>query len=104
MCCSHAAYYGMINFIDDQVGHLIQYAGGLKNCLTVFTSNHGEMLGDHNLFRKTWPQKESVHYAIADNWRFWTKTLHRSGKYCSTIAKIKRPNYRPKNFVDSLRE
>jgi len=50
----------MINFVDDQVGRLIQYAGGLKNCLTVFTSDHGEMLGDHNLFRKTWPYEASA--------------------------------------------
>ena len=60
MRCSRAAYYGMINFVDDQVGRLIQYAGGLKNCLTVFTSDHGEMQGDHNLFRKTWPYEASA--------------------------------------------
>ena len=59
MRCSRAAYYGMINFIDDQIGRLIQY-GGLNNCLTIFTSDHGEMLGDHNHFRKTWPYEASA--------------------------------------------
>ena len=59
MHCSRAAYYGMINFIDDQIGRLIQYSG-LNNCLTIFTSDHGEMLGDHNLFRKTWPYEASA--------------------------------------------
>ena len=60
MRCSRAAYYGMINFIDDQIGRLIQFTGGLNNCLVIFTSDHGEMLGDHNLFRKTWPYEASA--------------------------------------------
>ena len=59
--CARAAYYGMINFIDDQVGKLCQHARGLLDeCLILFVSDHGEMLGDHNLFRKTWPYEASA--------------------------------------------
>jgi len=59
--CCRAAYYGMINFIDDQIGRLYQFARGLLDeCLLIFTSDHGEMLGDHHLFRKTWPYDPSV--------------------------------------------
>ena len=53
---NRAAYYGMINHIDDQVGRLIQYmrdAGLLENTLIVFVSDHGEMLGDHQMYSKT---------------------------------------------------
>lgn len=60
MQCARAAYYGMINFIDDQVGRLLQNVGGLNDCLVVFTSDHGEMLGDHNMFRKTFPYEASA--------------------------------------------
>ena len=60
MRCSRAAYYGMVNFIDDQIGRLIQFTRGLDDCLVIFTSDHGEMLGDHNLFRKTWPYEASA--------------------------------------------
>jgi arylsulfatase A-like enzyme len=61
MKCSRAAYYGMVNFIDDQIGRLFQFARGvLNNSLIIFTSDHGEMLGDHNLFRKTWPYESSA--------------------------------------------
>ena len=60
MHCSRAAYYGMINYIDDQIGRLFQYTGGLSDCLVIFTSDHGGMLGDHNLFRKTWPYEASA--------------------------------------------
>tara|TARA_B100000686_G_C16738127_1_gene944899 strand:- start:371 stop:1813 length:1443 start_codon:yes stop_codon:yes gene_type:complete len=59
MQCTRAAYYGMINFVDDQIGRLIQFADQLDDCFVIFTSDHGEMLGDHNLFRKTWPYEAS---------------------------------------------
>ncbi len=60
---ARAAYYGMINHIDDQVGRLIQYMqaqGVFKNTLVLFTSDHGEMLGDHNMFRKTYAYEASA--------------------------------------------
>jgi len=59
MQCARAAYYGMVNFIDDQIGRLIQYAG-LRDTFILFTSDHGEMLGDHNRFRKCWPNEASA--------------------------------------------
>ena len=54
MRCSRAAYYGLVNFVDDQIGRLLQTARTiLDKTILVFTSDHGEMLGDHNMFRKT---------------------------------------------------
>ena len=53
---NRAADYGKSNHIDDQVGRLIQYmrdAGLLENTLIVFVSDHGEMLGDHQMYSKT---------------------------------------------------
>ena len=59
--CARAAYYGMVNFVDDQVGRLIQHARNLmQEALILFTSDHGEMLCDHNMFRKTWPYEASA--------------------------------------------
>ena len=52
---ARAAYYGMINHIDDQVGRLLGYLhrNGLhRDTFVLFTSDHGEMLGDHHSFRK----------------------------------------------------
>ena len=61
MHCCRAAYYGMVNFIDDQIGRLFQALGGARaNTFTLFTSDHGEMLGDHHLFRKTFPYEASA--------------------------------------------
>ena len=53
---SRRRYYGQITNIDYQLGRLI---GELRarniydNTLIIFTSDHGEMLGDHNLFGKS---------------------------------------------------
>lgn len=50
-----AHYYAMVSLIDDEVGAILDAldAEGLTdNTLVVFTSDHGEMLGDHQLLLK----------------------------------------------------
>ena len=50
-----AAYYAMIEQVDDHVGRLLDYleaSGQRKNTLVIFMSDHGEMLGDHGLISK----------------------------------------------------
>lgn len=50
-----AKMYGMISFIDDAVGQILDglaAAGELERTLIVFTTDHGELLGDHGLFLK----------------------------------------------------
>lgn len=50
-----AAYYAMIEQIDDNVGRLLDFletSGQRENTLVIFMSDHGEMLGDHGLISK----------------------------------------------------
>ncbi|MBH53125.1 MAG: sulfatase [Opitutaceae bacterium] len=50
-----ALYYAMIKQIDVHFGHLMDFleaSGQKKNTLVIFTSDHGEMLGDHGLLWK----------------------------------------------------
>ena len=50
-----AAYYAMIELIDDQVGRVLDAlgeSGQADDTLVIFTSDHGEMLGDHGLIQK----------------------------------------------------
>lgn len=50
-----AATYGTIEFIDDGVGRLISAVdrlGQLDNTIVVFTSDHGDMMGEHGLMLK----------------------------------------------------
>ena len=50
-----AATYGMIEMIDDGVGQLIDKVDALgqaDDTIVVFTSDHGDMMGDHGLMTK----------------------------------------------------
>ena len=52
----------MINFVDDQIGRLWQFiaAADRANTMFVVISDHGEMLGDHHMYRKTYPYESSA--------------------------------------------
>ena len=50
-----AAYYAMIELIDENIGRLLdalEETGQRENTVVIFTSDHGEMLGDHGLLLK----------------------------------------------------
>tara|TARA_Y100001933_G_scaffold72800_1_gene74333 strand:+ start:5826 stop:7055 length:1230 start_codon:yes stop_codon:yes gene_type:complete len=60
---ARAAYFAYLSFLDAQIGRLVerlQRSGLLDNTLIVFTSDHGEMLGDHHLWRKTYAYEASA--------------------------------------------
>ncbi len=57
------AYYGQISHIDNQIGRILiklKSMGELDNTMFIFTSDHGDMLGDHNLWRKTYAYEGSA--------------------------------------------
>lgn len=61
---ARAGYYGLIHHIDHQIGRLIQCLqkeGLYDNTVIVFLSDHGDMLGDHHLWRKTYAYEGSAH-------------------------------------------
>jgi arylsulfatase A-like enzyme len=61
------AYYGQISHIDNQIGRILIYLKDNKlmdDTLFIFTSDHGDMLGDHNLWRKTYAYEGSAHIPL----------------------------------------
>lgn len=51
-----ATYYGMIAFIDDQLGRILatlDEQGVRDDTLVIFTSDHGEYMGEHRLIGKS---------------------------------------------------
>lgn len=61
----YAGYYGLINHVDDQIRRLLNPVDGIdrmtgNNTVVIFTSDHGEMLGDHYLWRKSLPYEGSA--------------------------------------------
>jgi len=60
---SRQGYYGNVSFIDEQIGRImeaLESRGELENTLIVFTSDHGDMLGDHHHWRKTYAYEASA--------------------------------------------
>lgn len=61
---SRRHYYASISFIDEKIGEIIatlKERGLYDNSLILFVSDHGDMLGDHHHWRKTYPYEGSSH-------------------------------------------
>lgn len=68
-----AGYYGNISFIDHQIGRVLYEYGkrdpeGLANTLILFTSDHGDMMGDHHHWRKTYAYEGSARIPFIAQW------------------------------------
>jgi arylsulfatase A-like enzyme len=51
-------YYAAISMVDEQIGRILaalEEVGQLDNTLIIFTSDHGELLGDYDLYQKWQP-------------------------------------------------
>ena len=72
---SRRAYYASVSFIDEQVGRILDALEErrlLDDTLILFTSDHGDMLGDHHLWRKTYAYEGSARIPLLIRWpRRW---------------------------------
>ena len=62
---ARVGYYGEISFIDTQIGRLLNWIGRhqpsvIANTMFIFTSDHGDMQGDHHMWRKTYAYEGSA--------------------------------------------
>ena len=60
---SRKYYYASVTFIDEQVGRIVdelKKKGMYDNALICFVADHGDMLGDHHLWRKTYAYEGSA--------------------------------------------
>lgn len=79
-------YYCAISFVDHHIGRILdtlEATGQIDNTLIVFTSDHGEMLGDLNTYQKFLPYDGSSRVPF----------IVRYPKYCQ-------PGTKDKKFVD----
>ena len=61
----------MVTFIDDQVGHVLEAlesAGLADDTLVIYTSDHGEMLGEHGLWWKSSFYEPSTRIPLIAAW------------------------------------
>ena len=82
-----AYYYANITFIDEQIGRIFQTLkdeGLDKDTLVVFTSDHGDMMGDHGLWYKSYGYEGSVHVPML---AWWPGTIE-AGLRCKEITSL----------------
>lgn len=68
---SRQAYYGSVSFVDEQMGRILEtleQRGILDETLIVFLSDHGDMLGDQNMWRKTYAYEPSARIPMLMRW------------------------------------
>lgn len=68
---SRRHYYANITYIDEMVGEIIQALkekGMYENSIICFTSDHGDMLGDHHHWRKTYAYEGSANIPFLMKW------------------------------------
>jgi arylsulfatase A-like enzyme len=61
---ARATYYGLVSEIDHHFGRMLEALkalGQYENTLIIFTSDHGEMLGDHWCWGKETPFDQATH-------------------------------------------
>ena len=68
---SRRGYYASITFIDEQIGRILETLkkrNMYDNTLIILFSDHGDMLGDHHLWRKTYAYEASARIPMLLRW------------------------------------
>lgn len=68
---ARAAYYALITYLDDKIGRLLdalEETGQADNTVVVYTADHGEMLGEHGLWRKSTFYEHSARVPLIVRW------------------------------------
>lgn len=68
---ARAAYYGLISYVDEKIGQLLaalDQTGRADDTLVIYTSDHGEMNGEHGLWRKSNFYEQSVRVPLQMRW------------------------------------
>lgn len=93
---SREAYYAMISHIDDFVGELVaelKLLGLYDDTLIVFTSDHGDMMGERNMwFKRTfWEHSVKVPLVFHQPSRFGSRRVGKAvtlADLCPTLSEI----------------
>lgn len=90
-----AAYYAMVETIDDHYGRVLQAleAAGqnLDDWMIVYTSDHGEMLGEHGIWEKQKFYEASVRVPLFIRWPRWLaggRTVRENVSLCDLFATL----------------
>jgi arylsulfatase A-like enzyme len=89
---SRRGYYGSVSFIDEQIGRILAIVKKRKmldNTLILFLADHGDMLGDHHLWRKTYAYKGSAGIPMLLRWPESMGMKDKRGKSIDTVVELR---------------
>ena len=82
-----ALYAGLVSQVDAAVGRVLEcleQLGLAETTVVIFTSDHGEMLGDHGLSRKGCPYEAAVRVPLLLRWPGRTE----AGRVCPDLVTL----------------
>ena len=85
---ARAAYYGLITYLDNKIGRLIdtlEEQDLLDNTVIIYTSDHGESLGEHGLWRKMNFYEQSVRVPLQIS---WPNVLPENKRYSGAVSLV----------------
>jgi len=100
-------YFGMVKLIDDKIGELLLFLknrGLEENTILVFTSDHGDLMGEHARFNKNKPYKTSagvpflIRYPKRIKKGKIVRTAYSSPDFAPTILSLMGIDYSDMNF------
>ncbi len=86
-----AAYYGLITYLDEKMGRLLdalEETGQRQNTLVVYTADHGEMAGEHGMWRKSNFYEHSARVPLIMSWPAGLPRGRRAPHAVSTVDTV----------------
>jgi len=94
-------YYGLTQWLDEEIGKVLKALGNsqvAENTIVIYTTDHGENMGEHGLWWKNCMYEHASHVPLIVNWPERWKGGQRRTQACSlvdmaqTIAELGRAN------------
>ena len=84
---ARAAYFGLITYLDDLIGTLLatlQETGQAERTVVIYTSDHGEMVGEHGLWWKNTLYEHASRVPLIARW----PGRYVPGRRCSGVCSL----------------
>ena len=88
---ARAGYYGLVTYLDEKIGRLLevlQETDQYQNTLVIYCSDHGEMNGEHGMWRKSSLYEASVRVPLQISWPGHLPAGKRVGQVVSLVDLI----------------
>ncbi len=89
---SRRGYYGSVSFIDEQIGRIIADLKArdlLEKTLILYIADHGDMTGDHHLWRKSYAYEASARVPMLVRWPGSMKLSAERGQLLSQPVELR---------------